>query len=99
MHYSVETMALPQEIAKDITAILPHVKLGTLRFWGEWFGRPFDNGHWLVGCHATDECLRLQFNENEVLAVEPFGARCSGSSLAHLGSRYFLTSNTGATSV
>jgi len=62
-------MALPQEIATDIAAILPRVKCGTLRFWGEWFGRPFDNYHWLVGCHAIDECLSLQFNEGEVLAL------------------------------
>jgi hypothetical protein len=62
-------MPLPEDIAKDITAILPHAKRGTLRFWGEWFGRPFDNYHWLVGCHATADCLRLQFNEGEVLAV------------------------------
>jgi hypothetical protein len=65
----METMALPQEIAKEITSILPHVKRGTLRFWGEWFGRPFDNYHWLVACDATDDCLRLRFNEDEILAV------------------------------
>ena len=70
MPYSVETMiVLPQEIAKDITEILPHVKRGTLRFWGKWFGRPFDNHHWLVACDATDDCLRLRFNEDEILAV------------------------------
>jgi hypothetical protein len=63
MHYSVETMVLPQEIAKDITEILPHVKRGILRFWGKWFGRPFDNYHWLVACDANDDCLRLRFNE------------------------------------
>jgi hypothetical protein len=62
-------MAPPQEIAKDISAILPHVKRGALRFWGEWFGRPFDNYHWLVACDATDDCLRLRFNEDEILAV------------------------------
>jgi hypothetical protein len=42
---------------------------GSLRFWGEWFGRPFDNYHRRVACEVTDECLQFRFKEAEVLAV------------------------------
>jgi len=61
-------MTPTQEIANHITAILPNVKRGTLRFWGQWFGKPYDNYHWLVACDATEDC-RLRFNEDEVLAI------------------------------
>jgi hypothetical protein len=69
LHYPMLTMASAKEIAKDITAVLPHVKDGSLRFWDEWFGRPFDNCHRLMECNATDGCLRLRFDEDEILAV------------------------------
>jgi hypothetical protein len=69
MHYSVETMVLPQEIAKNITEILPRVKRGPLQFWGQSFGRPGENSQCLVACDATDDCLRLRFSGDEVLAV------------------------------
>ena len=69
MNYPMQTMVQPDEIAKDIAKILPNVKRGTLRFWGKWFGRPFDNYHWLIGCEASGDCLRLRFNDDEVLAV------------------------------
>jgi hypothetical protein len=62
-------MASLQDLANQLAAILPDVKRGALRFWGDWFGRPFDNGHLLVGCQASDDCLRLRFYEGEVLAV------------------------------
>jgi len=42
---------------------------GTLRFWGEWFGRPYDNCHRLVACEIEDEMLRLSFNEGEILRI------------------------------
>ena len=69
LQYSVKTMVSPQDIANELLAILPNVRSGALRFWGDWFGRPFDNGHLLVECHASEDCLRLHFNEGEVLAV------------------------------
>ncbi len=42
---------------------------GTLRFWGEWFGRPYDNIHTFIGCDADGECLRVYFDEGETLSV------------------------------
>ncbi len=62
-------MASPQEIANDVSAILPNVNSGTLRSWGQWFGRPYDNVHQLVECHASDDCLRLHFDGGEALSV------------------------------
>jgi hypothetical protein len=67
--YSVKTMVSPQELSRQISAILPNVRCGSLRFWGDWFGRPYENGHRLIACDATDDCLRLHFNEDETLAV------------------------------
>lgn len=62
------------EIAASINASLPHLRAGTLRFWGEWFARPHDNFHQLVSCHASGNMVTLQFNEGETLAIaEPAG--------------------------
>jgi hypothetical protein len=58
-----------QQIADAIRAALPHVKSGTLRFWGQWFGRPHDNFHRLVGCEVEQNILKVYFNEAEVLSV------------------------------
>lgn len=58
-----------QKIADRIRQALPNVKSGTLRFWGEWFGKPYDNWHQLVRCEAEQNLLRLAFNENETLSV------------------------------
>jgi hypothetical protein len=56
-----------EQIASCMKAALPHLKAGTLRFWGEWFGRPYDNIHQIVDCDAQHEVLHIQFNEGESL--------------------------------
>jgi hypothetical protein len=48
---------------------LPNVKSGTLRFWGAWFGRRYDNLHWIVSCELQGEDLSVRFDEGEVLRV------------------------------
>jgi hypothetical protein len=58
-----------QQIADQIRTSLPHVKSGALRFWGQWFGRPHDSLHRLVGCSSDQNVLKLYFNEGEVLSV------------------------------
>jgi hypothetical protein len=64
-----------EEVAKQIRSALPTLKSGTLRFWGQWFGRPFDNLHSVVGCNAQGELLQVFFNEGETLSVwAPRGA-------------------------
>jgi len=55
--------------ADQLIRELPSLKPGTLRFWGRWFGRPYDNCHYVVGCEAQDEVLRLRFHDAEVLSV------------------------------
>jgi hypothetical protein len=58
-----------EQLADRIRKALPEVKKGTLRFWGVWFGRPYDNWHTLLRCDAAQHVLRLYFNEDEVLSV------------------------------
>src|SRR5262245_42487608 len=58
-----------------ILALLPALKSGTLRIWGDWFGRPYDNHHRLVGAETDDAALILTFDEDECLSVwHPEGA-------------------------
>jgi hypothetical protein len=63
------TMTEGQEIAERINEQLTSIKRGTLRFWGNWFGRPYDNWHQVVSCGFTGEVLKLTFNEGETLHV------------------------------
>jgi len=37
-----------EKLADRIKQTLPKVPSVTLRFWGEWFGRPYDNCHTLA---------------------------------------------------
>jgi len=47
------------------------LKKGSLRFWGDWFGRPMDNYHIIVYVQfvESDNTLILKFNEGESLIV------------------------------
>jgi hypothetical protein len=47
----------------------PAVKSGSLRFWGEWFGRPYDNVHRVVRCVAEGDSLVVEFDAGERLTV------------------------------
>ncbi len=57
------------EIAAHIQTLLPQLPSGTLRFWGVWFGRPYDNYHTIVCVEADGDCLVVHFNEEETLRV------------------------------
>ena len=59
----------PERIAAALRQALPNVKSGTLRFWGSWFGRPYDDSHRIVSCELQGEELRVHFNDGEVLRV------------------------------
>jgi hypothetical protein len=84
VQYPVKTMASLLDIANKLAAILPDVKRGALRFWGDWLGRPFDNGHLLVECEASDDCLRLRFNEGRGSgSVESHGRTNQRNNLPH----------------
>ena len=56
-------------MAAAINAAPPDVKKGTLRFFGDWFGRPMDNIHSIVAAEADESRLRLTFNEDETLDI------------------------------
>jgi len=75
-----------QDIAERIAKALPHVKRGTLRFWGAWFGRPNDNVHTLRMCDGTQNILRLYFDEGEVLSVWSPGGLNMGKSVFRIKS-------------
>ncbi|MCG8408088.1 MAG: hypothetical protein MI923_23055 [Phycisphaerales bacterium] len=56
-------------ICDELRLLLPHVKSGCLRFWGEWFGRPMDNQHKIVQCDVHGDTLRIFFDQGETLTV------------------------------
>jgi hypothetical protein len=61
-------------ISKQINALIPNIKGGTLRFFGEWFGRPYDNYHRIIGSEFQDEILIIHFDKGESLKIrEPEG--------------------------
>jgi hypothetical protein len=63
------TMSEAERLAERVNSGLEGLKAGTLRFWGEWFGRPYDNIHQIVGCKADGDFVRIRFNDDEVLGV------------------------------
>jgi hypothetical protein len=58
-----------EKICNEIQKALPKISGGSLRFWGVWFGRPYDNLHRIVACEHDRGVLRLRFNEDEQLTV------------------------------
>jgi YD repeat-containing protein len=58
-----------EKICDEIQKALPKISPGTLRFWGVWFGRPYDNAHRIVASEHDRGVLRLRFNEDERLTV------------------------------
>lgn len=62
-------MTEAQRIAVYLNGHLPYVKAGALRFWGEWFGRLYDNIHRIVSGEAEDDLLKVNFRAGEVLSV------------------------------
>ena len=55
-------------LARSINT-LSAVKAGTLRFWGDWFGKPHDNFHQVVRCSAVDASLVIEFDQGEQLTI------------------------------
>jgi hypothetical protein len=58
-----------EKICDEIQRALPKISPGTLRFWGVWFGRPYDNVHRIVASEHDCGVLRLRFNEDELLTM------------------------------
>jgi hypothetical protein len=60
-------------IAKALEPHLP-IALGSLCVWGDWFGKPGDNIHTVIGALAHGKTLILDFQDGEVMTVlEPGG--------------------------
>lgn len=59
-----------ENCARRITAQLPDVMRGSLRFFGDWFGRPHDNLHQIIGADASGDVLVLKFDDGETLEVQ-----------------------------
>jgi hypothetical protein len=55
---------------EEIIAALPSLKVGSLCIWGDWFGRPYDNQHQIVGATVDGNYLVLNFNDGETLKLE-----------------------------
>jgi len=69
-------------IAKRINAASA-LKAGSLRFWGEWLGKPNDNWYTIVRCFADGNILRLEFNDGEKLTVvDPAGLELGPATFA-----------------
>ena len=62
-------MAEASRIADLIQRQLPALKSGSLRFWGQWFGRPMDNVHTITAASADGESLEVRFDNGETLRV------------------------------
>jgi hypothetical protein len=62
-------MADLEDFADSIRRIIPDLKWGSMRLWGQSLGRPGEDGHKLIGCEAVNDCLRLRLEDDEVLAI------------------------------
>jgi hypothetical protein len=67
-------MSNAEAAAADLRSALSDVRRGSLRVYGDWFGKPKDNLHWPTSADADGDELIITFNEDEVLAVtSPYG--------------------------
>ena len=75
-----------KQLLKQLSGHFP-VRLGTLKVYGDWFGRPMDNVHTAVGGELNDAGdLVLQFDEGERLIIsDPRG--CSFELASGRGAR------------
>ena len=77
-------MTTPADMAEAITALLPNIKVGALRVYGDWFGRPYDAFHQVVAARATSDGsgLILEFDQGETLRIaDPRGLSASHTQL------------------
>lgn len=59
-----------RNLSNAIKSDLASLCAGSLSFWGNWFGRPYDNIHRIVGAHAIDKTTIIYFDQAECLVVE-----------------------------
>lgn len=58
----------PEDAAAALRSHVP-LRLGTLRVYGDWFGRPMDNIHTAVSAQARGDVLVVGFDQAEILEV------------------------------
>jgi hypothetical protein len=58
------------DLTNSINQSLAHLKTGSLCFWGDWFGKPYDNNHRITSATTTDEFDVIYFNEGESLLLK-----------------------------
>ncbi|QOY86618.1 hypothetical protein [Paludibaculum fermentans] len=58
-----------QLLTSHLRNAIPIGLKGSLRFWGEWFGRPHDKVYTLVSCEIEQTALRLLFDQGETLSI------------------------------
>jgi len=69
-----------EKIYNNVREALPDIKPGSLRFWGLWFGRPYDNIHRMVSAEHDSGLLRLRFDRDELLTIwSPAGLEWNNS--------------------
>ena len=67
-------MVAAVDAALALSDVLDEVKQGSLRMFGQWFGKPFDNWHVPVSASVDGDVLVVVFNDDEELRVrEPDG--------------------------
>jgi hypothetical protein len=69
MIFGYKDMDHTKQIADRMQRAIPKVPSGSLRFWGEWLGRPYDSWHTLISCRSEQNVLRLCFDQGETLSV------------------------------
>lgn len=75
-------------IAARINERLDRMNAGSLRFFGDSFGRPMDNQHRVTGADNEGDLLRVFFDQGEVLSVwGPSGAEISTGTFVILDAR------------
>ena len=62
-------MVAAGDAALALSAVLDEVKQGSLRMFGEWFGKPFDNLHVPVSAGIDGDVLVVVFDDDEELRV------------------------------
>ena len=66
----MENSCEAEQIASRLKLALPHLKYGSLRFWGVFSaGRPYEDARKITYCDARDEVLHIQFDCDESLYV------------------------------
>jgi hypothetical protein len=61
---------MASDVRTAVDTIPASERWGSLCFYGEWFGRPYDNQHRLTDVRGDEGSVVLSFDQGETLAVE-----------------------------